>query len=69
MHCHFELHISWGLRMAWFVFDGKLHNRKCHVRLPICPNVDDQCIPYLIFLILAVTSTKIFYHFHGLLDS
>ncbi|KAL2927325.1 Laccase-17 [Bienertia sinuspersici] len=28
MHCHFEVHISWGLRMAWVVLDGKLPNQK-----------------------------------------
>ncbi|KAL2898918.1 Laccase-17 [Bienertia sinuspersici] len=28
MHCHFEVHISWGLRMAWLVLDGKLPNQK-----------------------------------------
>ncbi|XP_038701728.1 laccase-17-like [Tripterygium wilfordii] len=28
MHCHFEVHISWGLRMAWVVQDGKLPNQK-----------------------------------------
>ncbi|PON75583.1 Laccase [Parasponia andersonii] len=28
MHCHFEVHMSWGLRMAWIVRDGKLPNQK-----------------------------------------
>ncbi|ERN07950.1 hypothetical protein AMTRI_Chr08g162010 [Amborella trichopoda] len=28
MHCHIEAHISWGLRMAWVVNDGKLPNQK-----------------------------------------
>ncbi|XP_074290474.1 laccase-17-like [Silene latifolia] len=28
MHCHFEVHISWGLRMAWMVLDGMLPNQK-----------------------------------------
>ncbi|KMT05207.1 hypothetical protein BVRB_7g173520 [Beta vulgaris subsp. vulgaris] len=28
MHCHFEVHISWGLKMAWLVLDGKLPNQK-----------------------------------------
>ncbi|XP_059625238.1 laccase-17-like [Cornus florida] len=28
MHCHFEVHISWGLKMAWVVLDGKLPNQK-----------------------------------------
>ncbi|KAL5740575.1 hypothetical protein ACOSQ2_029755 [Xanthoceras sorbifolium] len=28
MHCHFEVHISWGLRMAWIVSDGDLPNQK-----------------------------------------
>lgn len=27
MHCHFEVHLSWGLRMAWIVQDGKLPNQ------------------------------------------
>ncbi|KAK6163173.1 hypothetical protein DH2020_000037 [Rehmannia glutinosa] len=28
MHCHFEVHFSWGLRMAWIVLDGKMPNQK-----------------------------------------
>ncbi|OIW01251.1 hypothetical protein TanjilG_10412 [Lupinus angustifolius] len=28
MHCHLEVHTSWGLRMAWIVLDGKLPNQK-----------------------------------------
>ncbi|KAK9940580.1 hypothetical protein M0R45_017234 [Rubus argutus] len=28
MHCHFDVHLSWGLRMAWIVKDGKLPNQK-----------------------------------------
>ncbi|XP_052184497.1 laccase-2-like [Diospyros lotus] len=28
MHCHFEVHMSWGLRMAWIVLDGTLPNQK-----------------------------------------
>ncbi|XP_062084995.1 laccase-17-like [Humulus lupulus] len=28
MHCHFEVHLSWGLRLAWVVQDGKLPNQK-----------------------------------------
>ncbi|GAB2274397.1 Laccase-17 [Dionaea muscipula] len=28
LHCHFEVHLSWGLRMAWIVQDGKLPNQK-----------------------------------------
>ncbi|CAN6559529.1 unnamed protein product [Malus baccata var. baccata] len=28
MHCHFDIHLSWGLRMAWVVQDGKLPNQK-----------------------------------------
>ncbi|KAJ0796123.1 putative laccase [Helianthus annuus] len=28
MHCHIEIHLSWGLRMAWAVMDGKLPNQK-----------------------------------------
>ncbi|XP_058199499.1 laccase-2-like [Rhododendron vialii] len=28
MHCHFEVHLSWGLKMAWLVLDGKLPNQK-----------------------------------------
>ncbi|KAG5017941.1 hypothetical protein JHK85_024077 [Glycine max] len=28
MHCHLEVHTSWGLKMAWFVLDGKLPNQK-----------------------------------------
>ncbi|CAJ1798516.1 unnamed protein product [Sphenostylis stenocarpa] len=28
MHCHLEVHTSWGLKMTWLVLDGKLPNQK-----------------------------------------
>ncbi|XP_019186338.1 PREDICTED: laccase-17-like [Ipomoea nil] len=28
MHCHFDVHTSWGLRMAWIVLDGSLPTQK-----------------------------------------
>ncbi|XP_072958831.1 laccase-10-like [Typha angustifolia] len=28
MHCHLEVHTSWGLKMAWVVNDGPLPNQK-----------------------------------------
>jgi laccase len=28
MHCHLEVHTTWGLRMAWVVLDGKLPHQK-----------------------------------------
>ncbi|KAF5744659.1 laccase family protein [Tripterygium wilfordii] len=28
MHCHLEVHTSWGLKMAWVVLDGKRPNQK-----------------------------------------
>ncbi|KAM3279820.1 hypothetical protein ACQJBY_046913 [Aegilops geniculata] len=28
MHCHLEVHASWGMRMAWLVLDGSLPNHK-----------------------------------------
>ncbi|KAK9055349.1 hypothetical protein SSX86_026432 [Deinandra increscens subsp. villosa] len=28
MHCHIEIHITWGLRMAWLVMDGKFPNQR-----------------------------------------
>ncbi|KAL1819774.1 hypothetical protein ACET3Z_014643 [Daucus carota] len=28
MHCHLEVHTSWGLKMAWLVLNGKLPNQK-----------------------------------------
>ncbi|XP_019106217.2 laccase-17-like [Beta vulgaris subsp. vulgaris] len=28
MHCHLEVHTSWGLKMAWIVMDGKRKNQK-----------------------------------------
>ncbi|KAL5973370.1 Laccase-17 [Asimina triloba] len=28
MHCHLEVHTSWGLKMAWAVVDGKLPKQK-----------------------------------------
>ncbi|KAJ7961396.1 Laccase [Quillaja saponaria] len=28
MHCHLEVHTSWGLKMAWVVQDGKRRNQK-----------------------------------------
>ncbi|GER57249.1 laccase [Striga asiatica] len=28
MHCHLEVHTSWGLKMAWLVLDGELSDQK-----------------------------------------
>ncbi|KAL0451134.1 UNVERIFIED_CONTAM: Laccase-17 [Sesamum latifolium] len=28
MHCHLEVHTSWGLKMAWIVMDGNRRNQK-----------------------------------------
>ncbi|KAL1312932.1 hypothetical protein HN51_039507 [Arachis hypogaea] len=39
MHCHFEVHLSWGLKMAWIVEDGKLPNQ----RLPPPPADLPKC--------------------------
>ncbi|XP_045792922.1 laccase-17-like [Trifolium pratense] len=39
MHCHLEVHTSWGLKMAWIVLDGKLPNQKVlppPADLPMC---------------------------------
>ncbi|KAJ0020405.1 hypothetical protein Pint_32787 [Pistacia integerrima] len=39
LHCHFDIHLSWGLRMAWIVLDGKLPNQK----LPPPPSDLPKC--------------------------
>ncbi|KAI9081808.1 hypothetical protein K1719_036070 [Acacia pycnantha] len=39
MHCHFDVHLSWGLRMAWIVEDGKLPDQK----LPPPPSDLPKC--------------------------
>ncbi|GAU38799.1 hypothetical protein TSUD_163740 [Trifolium subterraneum] len=39
MHCHLEVHTSWGLKMAWIVQDGKRHNQK----LPPPPSDLPKC--------------------------
>ncbi|XP_039128241.1 LOW QUALITY PROTEIN: laccase-17-like [Dioscorea cayenensis subsp. rotundata] len=39
MHCHLEVHMSWGLKMAWLVLDGSLPNQK----LPPPPFDLPQC--------------------------
>ncbi|KAF8395144.1 hypothetical protein HHK36_019085 [Tetracentron sinense] len=39
MHCHFDVHTSWGLRMAWIVLDGDLPNQK----LPPPPSDLPKC--------------------------
>ncbi|KAF8022734.1 hypothetical protein BT93_F0295 [Corymbia citriodora subsp. variegata] len=39
MHCHFEVHLSWGLKMAWIVHDGKLP----HQKLPPPPSDLPMC--------------------------
>ncbi|KAF8378725.1 hypothetical protein HHK36_030074 [Tetracentron sinense] len=39
MHCHLEVHTSWGLKMAWVVKDGKLPNQK----LPPPPSDLPKC--------------------------
>ncbi|GAV76566.1 Cu-oxidase domain-containing protein/Cu-oxidase_2 domain-containing protein/Cu-oxidase_3 domain-containing protein [Cephalotus follicularis] len=39
MHCHLEVHTSWGLKMAWIVMDGKGPNQ----RLPRPPSDLPTC--------------------------
>ncbi|OVA17827.1 Multicopper oxidase [Macleaya cordata] len=39
MHCHLEIHTSWGLKMAWIVLDGKRPNQK----LPPPPSDLPKC--------------------------
>ncbi|KAB1220828.1 Laccase-17 [Morella rubra] len=39
MHCHYEAHMNWGLRMAWVVLDGKLPNQQ----LPAPPGDLPKC--------------------------
>ncbi|XP_043718903.1 laccase-17-like [Telopea speciosissima] len=39
MHCHLEVHTSWGLKMAWVVMDGKLPKQK----LPPPPSDLPKC--------------------------
>uniref|UniRef100_A0AAU8HM15 Laccase n=1 Tax=Silybum marianum TaxID=92921 RepID=A0AAU8HM15_SILMA len=39
MHCHIEIHLSWGLKLAWAVMDGKLPNQK----LPPPPSDLPKC--------------------------
>ncbi|KAI4354524.1 hypothetical protein L6164_003377 [Bauhinia variegata] len=39
MHCHLEVHTSWGLKMAWIVQDGKRHKQK----LPPPPSDLPKC--------------------------
>ncbi|EEF41954.1 laccase, putative [Ricinus communis] len=39
MHCHFDVHLSWGLDMTWLVLDGKLPNEK----LPPPPSDLPKC--------------------------
>ncbi|ERN07940.1 hypothetical protein AMTRI_Chr08g203720 [Amborella trichopoda] len=39
MHCHLEVHTSWGLKMAWLVSDGTLPNQK----LPPPPSDLPKC--------------------------
>ncbi|KAL2485212.1 Laccase-17 [Abeliophyllum distichum] len=39
MHCHFDVHTSWGLRMAWIVMDGPLPSQK----LPPPPSDLPEC--------------------------
>ncbi|KAE8729519.1 Laccase-17 [Hibiscus syriacus] len=37
MHCHLEVHTSWGLKMAWIVLDGELSNQKLLPPPPYLP--------------------------------
>ncbi|WCJ20491.1 laccase 2 [Euphorbia peplus] len=39
MHCHIDVHLSWGLDMAWIVLDGQLPNQK----LPPPPSDLPKC--------------------------
>ncbi|XP_028784367.1 laccase-17-like [Neltuma alba] len=39
MHCHLEIHTTWGLKMAWVVLDGELPDQKLlppPSDLPVC---------------------------------
>ncbi|KAI3923450.1 hypothetical protein MKW92_028765 [Papaver armeniacum] len=40
MHCHLEVHTSWGLKMAWIVLDGNSLTRNFHLPRLISPNAD-----------------------------
>lgn len=37
MHCHLEVHTSWGLKMAWIVLDGPKPNQKLRPPPPDLP--------------------------------
>ncbi|XP_022148425.1 laccase-2-like isoform X2 [Momordica charantia] len=39
MHCHLDVHLSWGLRVAWIVLDGELPSQK----LPPPPSDLPKC--------------------------
>jgi laccase len=39
MHCHFAVHVVWGLRMAWLVQDGSKPGEK----LPPPPSDMPKC--------------------------
>ncbi|KAK9123941.1 hypothetical protein Sjap_013543 [Stephania japonica] len=38
MHCHFDVHASWGLTMTWIVLDGELPNQKLPPPPPDLPS-------------------------------
>ncbi|KAK1293337.1 Laccase-17 [Acorus calamus] len=47
MHCHLEVHTSWGLRMAWLVLNGKRPNEKLPPPPFDLPRCEGQSFVYL----------------------
>ncbi|GER43512.1 laccase [Striga asiatica] len=55
MHCHLEVHTSWGLKMAWLVLNGKLPNQKLPpppADLPKCCLNNFQVAMFFFFFLL-----------------
>ncbi|KAK4730498.1 hypothetical protein R3W88_023486 [Solanum pinnatisectum] len=51
MHCHLEVHTSWGLKMAWLVQDGKLPNQKLPLHQWTSPSVENLIFMQFLYLI------------------
>ncbi|KAL4333112.1 hypothetical protein GQ457_07G034010 [Hibiscus cannabinus] len=69
MHCHLEVHTSWGLKMAWIVLDGELPNQKLMTPpadLPKWPRIVAREGDQLLIKVVNHVPNNISIHWHGI---
>lgn len=71
MHCHLDVHTSWGLRMAWVVLDGPEPNQKLPPPpsdLPKCwlnsPTVGPEFSLFFFFWMVVFYCPVLAYNYH-----